>query len=394
MLLRSFCCIVLLLAPSLAGASTICVDTGGSGGCFSTVQAAVDVASPGDVIEVAAGTYLENVAVPTPKRVTIQGAGAGATIIQADGLGPAVEARAGTRVSVIGVTITGGRDGITAEDQATIALASCDVSGNARIGIAISRKGRGTVTGCTVTGNGAIGIEGGGRLAISSSTVSGNNVGGAPFGGGVYSVKSLRIDDSTIRDNHGWGVNLYRSAQIRRTTISGNEDGGVTATGRFGVLKISDTTISGNAGFAGGGIYTDQRAILDHVTIAGNTASSSGGGLSVGPHSRVSVEASILADNAAPIAPDCSTMGLVRTITANLVEDTSGCSFAPGSVAPLTADPLLGPLQNNGGPTETRALGVGSPALGVVTRTAQCSLPDQRGVARALPCDLGAYEAS
>ncbi|MBM4247790.1 MAG: hypothetical protein FJ148_29045 [Deltaproteobacteria bacterium] len=58
----------------------------------------------------------------------------------------------------------------------------------------------------------------------------------------------------------------------------------------------------------------------------------------------------------------------------------------------LNADPKLGLLQNNGGTTETQALLAGSPALGVVTTAAQCKAPDQRGVPRTVPCDLGAYE--
>jgi hypothetical protein len=56
-------------------------------------------------------------------------------------------------------------------------------------------------------------------------------------------------------------------------------------------------------------------------------------------------------------------------------------------------DPVLGPLQDNGGPTETDALLPGSPALGVIPRTARCREPDQRGAPRAVPCGIGAFEA-
>ncbi len=59
----------------------------------------------------------------------------------------------------------------------------------------------------------------------------------------------------------------------------------------------------------------------------------------------------------------------------------------------ISQDPVLGPLQNNGGGTDTHALGGGSPAIGVVTAAAECRTPDQRGVPRTVPCDLGAYEA-
>ena len=56
-------------------------------------------------------------------------------------------------------------------------------------------------------------------------------------------------------------------------------------------------------------------------------------------------------------------------------------------------DPVLGPLANNGGPTQTHQLMGGSPAIGVVLKSGLCKKPDQRGVARTVPCGIGAYEA-
>jgi hypothetical protein len=55
-------------------------------------------------------------------------------------------------------------------------------------------------------------------------------------------------------------------------------------------------------------------------------------------------------------------------------------------------DPLLGPLANNGGQTATHALSPLSPALGKVMSPRLCQTSDQRGVARAVPCDIGAFE--
>jgi pectin methylesterase-like acyl-CoA thioesterase len=61
-----------------------------------------------------------------------------------------------------------------------------------------------------------------------------------------------------------------------------------------------------------------------------------------------------------------------------------------GATVPVV-DPLLGPLQNNGGPTSTRALLQDSPALDAGNN---CALVDQRGVPRpqGSACDIGAYE--
>lgn len=73
------------------------------------------------------------------------------------------------------------------------------------------------------------------------------------------------------------------------------------------------------------------------------------------------MKATIIADNVAPQSPDCSTTVPLRTQGTNLVEDTSGCAIAPiGKSTLIEADPMLGPLQDNGGPTETHALLPGS----------------------------------
>ena len=112
---------------------------------------------------------------------------------------------------------------------------------------------------------------------------------------------------------------------------------------------------------------------LDHVTIADNTATVAGGGLYLAFASRrVALRSTIIGDNAAPQGPDCFS-DAARLTGASLIEDPSGCDLS-GNAPLLTGDPLLGPLQDNGGPTETQA-------------------PDQRGVARSAPGDLGAFEA-
>jgi len=118
--------------------------------------------------------------------------------------------------------------------------------------------------------------------------------------------------------------------------------------------------------------------LLDHVTVAGNQVAglfSSGG--------RITLRSTIVADNQ---PTDCA--AAVRLARANLIETTAGCTTS--GMPPIVADPVLGPLASNGGPTETHALLPGSPSIGVLT--AGCSGVDQRGVPRSRPCDLGAYE--
>jgi hypothetical protein len=161
--------------------------------------------------------------------------------------------------------------------------------------------------------------------------------------------------------------------------------------GRGGSVKITRSTISGNHGV---GLQVHYRCgvQLDQVTIAGNVDSSvdaaTGGIRTIG--GRVSAKSTIVADN---VPNDCFGMfpdseAPVRLVGVNLIETPAGCTLL--GAAPIVADPVLGPLQDNGGPTETQALLAGSPAIGA--RTSGCSGVDQRGQPRTRPCDLGAYE--
>src|SRR5262249_17655867 len=75
----------------------------------------------------------------------------------------------------------------------------------------------------------------------------------------------------------------------------------------------------------------------------------------------------------------------------NLVGSLAGCSLTGATGDLVGANPLLGPLADNGGPTQTRALLAGSPAIDAA---GACSGADQRGVTRpqGAACDIAAYE--
>ncbi len=92
---RSFCLAtavfaVLVLGPTLGAANnqlfaaTLCVNPGGTSGCYSSIKAAVAAASPGDTIKVASGTYKEDVVIG--KALSLIGSGRATTIIDATGL--------------------------------------------------------------------------------------------------------------------------------------------------------------------------------------------------------------------------------------------------------------------------------------------------------------------
>lgn len=79
-----FCGALLAVFSQAAAAKTLCVNPAGSNGCYKTIQAAVNGASSNDVINVAAGTYKEDVVIGKP--LSLLGAGAAVSIIDATNL--------------------------------------------------------------------------------------------------------------------------------------------------------------------------------------------------------------------------------------------------------------------------------------------------------------------
>ena len=211
-----------------------------------------------------------------------------------------------------------------------------------------------TVVHSTISGNMAAGNGGGiqdigqNHVTITTSTVSGNTAGGG--GGGIDGGRYLTITDSTISGN------------------SANGDGGGIAAGTF--LEVTNSTISGNsAGGSGGGI--DGGGVISNSTISANRADADdiGGGSGGGISGDAEVFDSIVADNfhgtAVPVRDDAAgavgaTSSLIGVdIGATITDGGGNLIGTPGS--PI--DPLLGPLADNGGPTETRELLAGSPAI-------------------------------
>ena len=143
--------------------------------------------------------------------------------------------------------------------------------------------------------------------------------------------------------------------------MSGNtatDDGGGVANRVLGVLTVLNSTISGNiAGDVGGGVMNSTMSVLTvlNSTISDNVAGGAGGGIW---HSgaTATLKNSIVAGNT---AADCD--GAVVSIDNNLDSDGTCNLIATRDLSGV--DPLLGPLASNGGPTQTRALLLGSPAI-------------------------------
>lgn len=285
------------------------------------------------------------------------------------------------------------------------------------------------VTRSAIRGNHA-GAQGGGlynfhgSVTIDHTTVSENSMSGGRAGSGLANdviSSRMTVTDSLIADNTG-GSAISAGAQLTLTgsTVAGNttpfEGGGLAAGSDTTVVNC---TFSGNtAGTAGGGIFLAGDAQfggsgileLTSVTITGNVALGvesayiGGGGLAAPSTARgdaqVFVRNTLIAGNStAGVGPDV--IGYMVSMGYNLigaVEDSRGWTTTDKlghTFAPL--DPRLGPLQDNGGPTPTHALLVGSPAIDTGDPRLLGSL-DQRGTVRLHngvnpPVDVGAFDA-
>ncbi len=139
---------------------------------------------------------------------------------------------------------------------------------------------------------------------------------------------------------------------------------------------------------------------LINSTVARNSATQEGGGiLVVGFDPLVMLTNSLVARNSAPTGPDVlvgpdavalARFSLIGDGSGSGITNTNGNQVGSASV-PI--DPKLGPLANNGGPTRTHALLLGSPAIDAAS-TPDCPTIDQRGVLRpqGAACDIGSYE--
>jgi hypothetical protein len=253
------------------------------------------------------------------------------------------------------------------------------------------------------SGGGAIFTSG--VLTVSNSTFLGNL---SEQGGGIINNSGmLVVSGSSFSQNHagvGGGVfNVFGTGTVTNSTFSGNFAdtaagfvGGAIENNGSATLTIAGCTLSGNSAGtmnipgSGGGISNENASslTLSDSTLYGNSASGDGGGIwNYGAlHSRNT----IIAGNTAPTSPDL--VGNLGSQGHNLIGNTQGGSGFDATDL-LDVDPLLGPLQHNGGPTQTMALLPGSPALNAGD-PAELGAPDQRGVVRSGGVNIGAYQAS
>ncbi len=366
---------------------------------------AVDACPAGngpDTVVVPAGTYLLSIAgrnehanatgdLDITSDLTISGAGAAASVVEATvsfvdfrPVDRVVHVLAGADAKISGLTIQGG------------AVASTPFGGGEVFGG---------------------GIENGGSLELIDSVVRDNFAG---VGAGISNSGTLTLIRSTIRSNDGGGpdggggggINNGGSATLIDSTVSGNSLGsppGISngnGISNIGVLTLVGSTVSGNGGSPGGGIFNASSVTLTNSTSSGNE----GGGiinLAFSSAATLTMSNATLADGFSnseigdtvtvysknSIISTCS--GVLTSQGYNLIQSSSGCTISGELVGNVVgADPLLGPLADNGGRTETRVLLSGSPAIDGGSPDCPPPANDQRGFARpqGAACDIGAFE--
>lgn len=294
---------------------------------------AISNALSGDQITISvSGTIQLAAALPALTRnICIQGPGANLLTVQGPGDSSVFAVGSGTTVTLSGLAITGGRgNGGGIFNQGTLTLGNVTVQGNTA---GDPTNGGGTGAGIW----NAVGAT----LTLNGSTVSGNSA----------------IGNLSYAPSRGGGMANDGTATLHNSTVSGNSasqgfGGGISNTLGTSALALNDSTVSVNSsqGTNGGGIDNRGTLTVRNTIISGNADGDLAGDVTSGGY--------------------------------NLFGTTNGGGFAGTDLVNVL--PLLGPLQDNGGPTATMAPLPGSPAIDRTPGTPGVNFPvtDQRGISR------------
>jgi hypothetical protein len=396
-------------ATELADAATLTV-TSTADYAPGTLRAALASAKDGDTIDATgvSGTILlygdEEAELRTTESVTILGPGPDVLSVAGSGWSRVFHVFGPATATISGLTITNGyatynnsdggvfgsgAGGGIWNDGAILTVSNCVVNGNSagpnNIGYAngtgggIFNDGRYgnatlTVVNCKIIGN--VAAYGGGilnlgpaTLTINNSTISGNV---ACYGGGIYNAGFMLITGSTISSNSAFGSDdAYGDSYV-------GQGGGIMSDA---AVQIANTTISDNFALERGGCIINSAPLtIINSTFSGNsTAPGDVEILNDGGESgsaTLQIGSTILNAGASGVAIS-NVLGAVISLGYNLSSDNGG-GFLTNSTDLINTDPMLGPLQDNGGPTFTHALLPGSPAIDQ-GKNLSGSAYDQRG---------------
>src|SRR5262245_43628794 len=269
--------------------------------------------------------------------VTIVGPGANVLALDGNGSNRVFYVSSSLPVSISGLTITNGYATDTAggidNEQSPLTVSNCVVTGNhGSFGGGIYNSG----------------LEGGGLLQIYNCTLSGNTGG---YGGALM--------------NDGVGIGGNAVVQIYNSTISSNSSSFGDAllnsalSNAVATIGIVNSTLSGN--------FSSRSGIYSYGDGSGSAT--------------VEIGSTILNDTSF-----VNDGGTIQSLGYNLSSDDSG-GLLTATGDQINIDPMLGPLQLNGGQTPTHALLSGSPAIDTGTNFSGLAT-DQRGPGFARTADI------
>jgi hypothetical protein len=360
--LRDLFCSALVCAATISvQADIITVTNINDSGPGSLRQALAD-ANGGDTIDFAVtGTIgLTSGELLVNESIIISGPGAENLAIDGNAKDRVFHVGAGKTVSISGLTITNGDatnnllgGGGIYNDHSTLTVNNCTISGN------LAGQGGG------ICNDGQAG--GAAALQINHSTISGNSagLGAAIFNNAEFAgYAAAQINSSSIIENAGTAIFSVAciefgcgqvTVQVDSSTLSGNSGGGIFADPRSD-LGIVNSTLSDNGG---GAVVSYYIAVISNSTLNESSANST----DIRNEGLVTINNSVL-----KVGPSGQSIvnvigvGNVNSLGYNLSSDDGGGYLTdPGDQ--INTDPMLGPLQDNGGPTFTHDLLAGSHAI-------------------------------
>lgn len=302
----------------------------------------------------------------------------------------------GVQAEIVGLTITAGQytgyygSGGGIYNEGTLSLSGDAIENNYNSGI--FSTGALSVSQTTIQGNSGGGLTNypGGQALVTNSVITGNSV-----GSGIINYGTMTVSDTTISANSspsllngGGGINNQNTITVWRSTISYNtasKYGGGVYNGRF--LSLIDSTLYGNSAGNGGGIYNGDNYIP--ISVAAGAVPSLNVVPAVSGTLQTTVSSSTLYDNSATGTAGNPTGGvyigngslvLINSIvTDNSPQELDGAPEPNSSHNIIGNYAGLGPLADNGGPTQTMALLSGSPAIGGGGATTALAAPISSG---------------
>jgi hypothetical protein len=342
-----------------------------------TLREAYFNAVDGDVIDLSQLTCSEislttGALTDSAPEVSIEGAGKYALTINGNNNGRVLVHNGSGTLTVYGLTISGGSysgqyGGGCIYSYGNVLLEAANVSS-----CSLSSSGTDHAYGGAVYAKNSVLLAGAAITESSAHAASANSAGGGvwAYNAQIYfsTVSGNTISGDGSHYSRGGGAFVRGDARIGYSTFAGNaaESGGAIFLfgGATDTMVIANSTISGNhASGAGGGVFAKYRPLeVDNSTISGNTAVFDfGAGLYL--YTDTDIESTIVAGNTSQDGLLASDVGGAASITITGANNLIVAPTLPVPADTISADPMLGPLQDNGGVTMTHALLPGSPAI-------------------------------